>query len=133
MQLILTAGDRLKYGFTTGLYEICIFGYKDTSSVAITPTEVITSGQYVADDGVTYTVNIPSTKAVQFLYTQLFLAQKANITIRVDGLTINSTITLYPPLVYYKVCASENPVNCFLQPAEINLTSGNLLPLTSTI
>lgn len=64
MQLILTAGDRLKYGFTTGLYEICIFGYKDASSVAITPTEVITSGQYVANDGVTYTVNIPSTKAI---------------------------------------------------------------------
>jgi len=73
MQLILTPADRIRLNMKTGLYEICIFGYED-SSVAITPVEVNTGGRYSALDSITYTTNIQRKSAVYFTYTDQFLA-----------------------------------------------------------
>ena len=68
LELILTAADRSRFGATTGLYEVCIFGILD-SSVAITPREVNSGGRYTAADSIVYTVNIPSNNGVYFTYT----------------------------------------------------------------
>ena len=90
MQLIVTAADRVRFGTPTGLYEVCIYGFED-SSVAITPSEVNSGGRYTAQDSVLYTINVPSKSSVYFTYTQQFLNQLANITVKVNGLSLNTT------------------------------------------
>jgi hypothetical protein len=67
MQIILTAADRVRFGYTQGLYEICIYGYLD-STVALAPTEVNSGGRYTANDGVINTVNIPGLTGLYFTY-----------------------------------------------------------------
>ena len=128
----MTAADRVRFGTTTGLYEVCIFGFED-SSVAITPSEVNSGGRYSAQDGTTYTVNVPSKSSLYFTYTQQFLNQKANITIRVNGLSLNTTANQLPPRVFYKVCPSDNPVNCFLTAAEANGTNVNMTEIMPNV
>jgi hypothetical protein len=61
--MIVTAADKSRFNAVTGLYEVCIFGLKD-SSVAITPSENTTSGRYPASDSILYTINIPSQTSV---------------------------------------------------------------------
>lgn len=91
MQLILTAADRARFGFKTGLYEVCLFGLED-STVGLTPIEDSTGGRYTAKDSVVYTISVPARKTTTyFTFTQAFLAQRANITVRVEGLSANLT------------------------------------------
>lgn len=61
MQLILTAADRARFGFKTGLYEVCLFGLQD-STVGLTPIEDATGGRYTAKDSVVYTISVPVRK-----------------------------------------------------------------------
>jgi hypothetical protein len=131
MQLIFTQDDRKRLGFRTGLYELCIFGLQDSSSVGLTPIEENTGGRYTASDGVVYTVNVPRGKAAYFRYTQTFLAQRANITVRIEGLKIDVTKNQQPPKIFYRVCGYSNPADCYLNGQEQNGSSKNMIELAA--
>lgn len=121
MQLILTAAERARLGFKTGLYEICIYGYQD-SSVAITPTEINGANRFELSDGQQITTSIQRRSSMSFVYTQMFLAQRSNITVSMLGLSLNATTNQQPPRVFYKICSSELIQNCMMTPSEMNGT-----------
>jgi hypothetical protein len=106
MQIILSSADRVRYGYTQGLYEVCIYGYLD-SSVSLTPTEVNTGGRYTANDGMVHTFNIPRFTGYFFTYTNKLLTQAQQISVNLTGLNLNMTINQAPPRVFYKICSSN--------------------------
>ena len=107
MQLILTAADRARLGFRTGLYEICIFGLQD-STVGLTPREENTGGRYTASDSVVYTLPVYSRRTQSyFVYSPPQSSQKSNMTLRVEGLNANLTSGQAPPRVFYRLCESD--------------------------
>ncbi len=133
MQLILTASDRARYGFKTGLYEVCLFGLQD-STVSLTPIEEATGGRYTAENGVVYTINVPARRtATYFRFTQEFLAQKANITVKVEGLSANLTAGQAPPRIFYRVCGFTTAWDCSLNASEQNGTVKNMVELAPNV
>jgi hypothetical protein len=74
--LILTAKDRNRLGYKTGLYEVCAYG-NDDSSFAITPTEDNFNQRFDALDKYTYTFNIESKNFMYFRHTHEYLARNA--------------------------------------------------------
>jgi hypothetical protein len=121
MQLILTAAERSRLGFKTGLYEICIFGYQD-SSVAITPTEYNFAKRFNLEESQQTSLSIQRRSSESFVYTQAFLNQKANITVQMQALSLNTAVNQLPPRVFYKICPSDMKENCMLTPNEMNGT-----------
>lgn len=117
MQIIMSSADRVRYGFTQGLYEVCIYGYLD-STVALTPTEVNTGGRYSANDGMVHTFNVPGLTGLYFTYTNKLLTQAQQISVNLTGLNLNTTANQAPPRVYYKVCSSNLVSQCALTPQE---------------
>lgn len=106
MQIIISSADRVRYGYTQGLYEVCLYGYLD-STVALTPTEVNTGGRYSAIDGMVHTFNVPGQTGLYFTYTNKLLTQAQQISVNLTGLNLNLTIKQAPPRVFYKICSSN--------------------------
>ena len=132
MQIIMTPADRLRFGYTQGLYQVCIYGNMD-SSVAITPTEVNTGGRYTALDGTVHTIDIKSKSAFYFTYTNKFLTLASNISVRVEGLTLNTTSNQNPPRAFYKICSSNQVAQCVLSASEQNGTASTMTEIAPTL
>ena len=100
----------------------------------MTPVEEATGGRYTAKDGVMYTLNVPARRtATYFTFTQEFLRQRANITVRVEGLSANITAGQAPPKVFYRVCEFTNAWDCSLNSTEQNGTSKNMIELSPIV
>jgi hypothetical protein len=69
--------------------------------------------------------------SLYFSYTQSFLSQPANITVKLQGLSLNTTANQLPPRIFYKVCSDSNAVNCYLNAAEGNGSSKTMTELTN--
>ena len=134
MQLIMTAQDRANFGLRTGLYEICIFGLKDQNTVGLTPVETVSGGRYDCQDSVIYTVNVFAKRtASHFRYTSTLLSQAANLTVKVEGLNMNTTAGQLPTRIYYRVCDSTNAPDCLLNASEMNGTLPNMIQMTPNV
>jgi hypothetical protein len=69
MQMIIKATDRSQiFKQRSGLFEVCVFGYMD-SSVAIKPVEVNTGGRFTAIDGTAHTFLLANKTYMYFTYT----------------------------------------------------------------
>jgi hypothetical protein len=130
MQLILTAADRARLGFRTGLYEVCIFGLQD-STVGLTPREENTGGRYTASDSVVYTLPVYSRRTQSyFVYSPPQSTQKSNMTLRLEGLNANLTSGQAPPRVFYRICESDQASECTLNASEQNGTVKNMVEVS---
>jgi len=59
------------------------------------------------------------------------LAQRANITVRIEGLKIDVTKNQQPPKIFYRVCGDSNPANCYLNGQEQSGSSKNMIELAA--
>ena len=79
-------------------------------------------------------MNIPSRTALYFRYqSNPFLASAANITVRVEGLTLNSTINQLPPRIFYSVCMTDRMDNCTLTQRSANNSDRSMTELAATV
>ena len=66
--MIATSKDRARYGYSQGLYYICLYGYIDTSA-QIVISETNYNYRYDAVDDMLYTVRIENASYVYYRYT----------------------------------------------------------------
>lgn len=76
----MTESDKNRYGYTTGLYEICTYGYGD-NSFSMLIAEDIPGSRYDANDARMMTLNIESKSYAYFRYTNDALAQKCTLNL----------------------------------------------------
>ena len=115
ISMIATSQDRARYGYTTGLYYICMYGYIDTSAQLVV-SETNYNYRYDAVDDMLYTLRLENSSYIYYRYTTTEFTMRTNINLELEAFGINNSTA--PPLIYYKVCPSQTASNCYLDAAE---------------
>ncbi|CDW90748.1 UNKNOWN [Stylonychia lemnae] len=107
--LISRAQDRNRLNFSTGFMYLCGMPYSD-SNIQILANQNFQFSRFDALDDTLYTYMMDSNEYVYYRYTSPYLTTQRLIQVTLQNFNFNSA----QPRIFFRVCPSPNPEECFL-------------------